>query len=259
MARHRAERLDLALGVVVVAGIGVASSRAALFDRVVDWVVRHRRWRMDDLILTGAAATIVGAVLAQRHTKRIVRRLHHASRTDALTGLPNRALLMERIEHGLTRRRRGTELAVYFLDLDGYKQVNDRWGHATGDAVLLEIADRLQASVRTHDTVSRVGGDEFVVLASPRTTPAQDATSIRCRPASVWRSRMTTGTPQAIGWREPMRRCMPPSAPTRTSASPHDHSACGPRAGWTTPVVLQPADGTRGFAGRPPRACLLIV
>lgn len=155
---------EAAVGLAVVAGAYLMSSRSGGFQRLVGWVERHRPRRADDLMVTGGVAAIVAVIIAQRRTDRIVRRLRHASRTDALTGLPNRAWLMERLEHALTRRRTNTELAVYFLDLDGYKQVNDRWGHAAGDAVLVEVAHRLQASVRAHDTVARVGGDEFVVL-----------------------------------------------------------------------------------------------
>ena len=84
---------------------------------------------------------------------------------DTLTGLPNRALLLRLLERELAARKRaGTELAVCFLDLDGFKPINDTHGHAAGDAVLEIVAERLLESVRGNDIVARLGGDEFVVV-----------------------------------------------------------------------------------------------
>lgn len=95
-------------------------------------------------------------------------RKHHLQRSlhDGLTGLPNRDLLYDRIEHAEKEAlRHGTLHCGYFLDLDGFKNVNDSFGHKVGDQVLHEVARRLQSSVRASDTVARIGGDEFFVLA----------------------------------------------------------------------------------------------
>jgi diguanylate cyclase (GGDEF)-like protein len=92
-------------------------------------------------------------------------RTQHLAEHDALTGLPNRALLLERLRHALTRSLRADKtIALLFLDLDRFKAINDTWGHEAGDHVLRTIAARIDESLRPFDTVARLGGDEFVVL-----------------------------------------------------------------------------------------------
>ena len=93
------------------------------------------------------------------------RELEHRAMHDPLTGLPNRELLMDRLSVAIARLgRQGTGLGVLFIDLDGFKEVNDEHGHAVGDELLVSIASRLRREVRDGDTVARYGGDEFVVL-----------------------------------------------------------------------------------------------
>lgn len=89
--------------------------------------------------------------------------LAHARLHDTLTGLPNRALLFQRLERAL-RERRHSFLAVLFIDLDGFKPINDRYGHSTGDKLLNAVGRRLVESMRPGDQVSRIGGDEFLVV-----------------------------------------------------------------------------------------------
>jgi diguanylate cyclase (GGDEF)-like protein/PAS domain S-box-containing protein len=92
-------------------------------------------------------------------------RIYWLAHYDALTGLPNRTLLAERAQQAIrVAQESGTPLAVIFLDLDHFKHVNDSLGHRVGDALLVEIAKRLRAVVRDKDTVSRLGGDEFILL-----------------------------------------------------------------------------------------------
>lgn len=97
-------------------------------------------------------------------TKFETQLLHRASH-DMLTGLPNRAFFMDRLEHALANPQRDdSQVAVMFLDLDGFKAVNDQFGHEQGDRLLVEIGRRLRACARAGDTVARLGGDEFTIL-----------------------------------------------------------------------------------------------
>lgn len=91
--------------------------------------------------------------------------MRQKARYDALTGLANRQLLMDRLRMALARSKRfKRQLAVMYIDLDHFKQINDTWGHAAGDAVLREASERMKETVREIDTVARLGGDEFVIL-----------------------------------------------------------------------------------------------
>ncbi|WP_293024665.1 diguanylate cyclase [Pandoraea sp.] len=113
-------------------------------------------------------------LLAKLETSQAeLKRLAHL---DMLTGLPNRSLLAERLPRALARAARTrTLVALLFLDLDGFKPINDTLGHDAGDDALKEIARRLTAVVRQNDTLARVGGDEFVLVAGDFAAPAEDA------------------------------------------------------------------------------------
>lgn len=91
--------------------------------------------------------------------------LERAANYDALTGLPNRTLFLDRLEQAMaTCERRQTEIGLVYLDLDNFKPVNDSLGHAAGDELLIQLSDRLRSELRKSDTVARIGGDEFVIL-----------------------------------------------------------------------------------------------
>jgi len=111
--------------------------------------------------------------------------LTRESQRDALTGTPNRALMLDRLDIAISAaRRHGTRIAVFFLDVDRFKEVNDTRGHAVGDEVLQLVARRLESVVRDSDTVSRHGGDEFLVLLSD-ILQASDAAVIAAKMLAV--------------------------------------------------------------------------
>jgi len=121
---------------------------------------------------------VIGAVIVF-HDVGVARalslRMSHLAQHDILTGLPNRLLLTDRLDRAIAAaRRHGSSMAVLFVDLDRFKRINDRLGHAAGDQLLKSVASRLAARVRESDTVSRHGGDEFVVLL-PEVACAEDA------------------------------------------------------------------------------------
>ena len=118
--------------------------------------------------ITDRHGQLSGAVMVLHdvtETMALAERMAHLAQYDALTDLPNRVLLQDRARHALAlARREGKSLAVMYLDLDGFKDVNDTLGHDLGDQLLVQFARRLQAAVRESDTVCRQGGDEFVLL-----------------------------------------------------------------------------------------------
>jgi len=113
----------------------------------------------------GKISRYIGTFIDISQIKEQQRQLEQIAHYDALTGLPNRVLLADRMNVAIAQARRsGNLLAVAYLDLDGFKMVNDSFGHHTGDRLLVEIARRLQQSIRGGDSVARLGGDEFVLL-----------------------------------------------------------------------------------------------
>ena len=113
----------------------------------------------------GRATRFVGSITDITEKRRQEEEIRRLALEDPLSGLPNRRLLEDRLERALSTAARNRErVAVLLLDLDGFKDVNDEFGHAAGDAVLKAVAQRLKVSVRESDTVARTGGDEFVLL-----------------------------------------------------------------------------------------------
>jgi len=133
-------------------------------------------------LLAGLALTYQRLLLAENRRLEAERlqavRLEHRAYHDALTGLPNRYLLLDRLHIALARARRAqTRIALFFLDLDRFKVINDTLGHTAGDAVLQQVGIRLARHVRQGDTLARLGGDEFIVLVEALRR-AEDTASI---------------------------------------------------------------------------------
>ena len=123
---------------------------------------------------SGAVIRLLGTTQDITERKQLEHHLVHQSLHDPLTGLPNRSLLLDRLTHAMQRTLRSKRhTAVFFIDLDRFKNVNDGAGHDTGDATLRAVARHLRVAMRKHDTVARYGGDEFVVVAEDLAWPEQ--------------------------------------------------------------------------------------
>lgn len=118
--------------------------------------------------LTGEDGKITGFVSVKHdisERKRLEAKLNRMAHYDELTGLPNRSLLFDRLQQAVAHARRNEAIiALLFIDLDGFKQINDSCGHEIGDALLAEVASRITFCIRSTDTAARIGGDEFVVI-----------------------------------------------------------------------------------------------
>lgn len=152
--------------------------RLELVPSATDDTLRRTRFQLNAIFVTaGVTFLVLMTLILYRTYSSVARRelrllnkqkaLEEVAYRDGLTSIPNRHLLMQRLEGGVAESaRRGVPLAVCFIDLDGFKEVNDTHGHDAGDRLLAEIAHRLQACLRQGDFVARHGGDEFVVLLS---------------------------------------------------------------------------------------------
>ena len=128
---------------------------------------RLRRFIVGLLVVAGAVGGMLyGAYRrAQAREREAQRRVEYLAHFDTMTGLPNRALLADRLGQEAARARRASEtFAVLLFDLDGFKSINDTWGHAAGDRVLEQVGERVRGCVRASDTVGRLGGDEFLAI-----------------------------------------------------------------------------------------------
>ena len=149
---------------------GVAVGGLALMSRRT----RSRAFEEADLDFARIAATMIGASLARENRED---ELEEIAYVDAVTRLPNRRYAMDQLRLAIARAERsGEQVVVYFVDLDGFKAINDEYGHAVGDEFLAITATRLRAVLREGDVVARVGGDEFLVM---QITSLDDANAMR--------------------------------------------------------------------------------
>jgi len=147
----------------VVAGVSVPIGTAsARYGVLAVATTRPRRFSADDLTFLRAVSNVLTGAIER---DRIEDEIRHAALHDPLTGLPNRVLLLDRMESALSRAHRmGTQVAVMAVDLDGFQAVNDMFGRRAGDQLLVAVARRLQKALRSEDTLARLAADEFVVV-----------------------------------------------------------------------------------------------
>ena len=176
--REDAERLRTAIDAHLAgASEGVECEHRILHrDGAYRWVINRALARFVD----GRPTRLAGSLTDVTERRAAEEQLAYGAVHDSLTGLPNRTLFLDRLQNSLDAGRRSSRegVALLFIDLDHFKLVNDSRGHAVGDRVLIEIAQRLRSSVRVGDTVARLGGDEFTVLCQRCTEAGQVATTI---------------------------------------------------------------------------------
>ncbi len=157
-----------ALGLAVLIAPGALAVQLAFSLSVQGWPVVVASVALFSLVVARMHLAIREVVTAGRKRNQLQQELAHQAAYDSLTGLANRAHVLGLIEAALHRAQRsGSELALLALDLDGFKMVNDTFGHQAGDEVLRAVAGRMRSVVRVGDTVGRLAGDEFVILVEP--------------------------------------------------------------------------------------------
>ena len=162
---HPDDRAHLEVAFSEVLPIPGPHEATQLRVRIPDGSYRWVECSVTNLFDDPAVAGMVANVRDITDRKAAEEELQHIALHDSLTGLPNRALLLDRIQHAMDQQDRWPGLAaLLFLDLDGFKAINDTLGHTAGDQLLRVVAKRIESAVRRHDTVARLGGDEFVVL-----------------------------------------------------------------------------------------------
>ncbi|MBT0773837.1 EAL domain-containing protein [Kineosporia sp. J2-2] len=167
-------RRTMAAGIAEISGTPLASTT---FEAVLVFP-DGRRVSIENTVTNLLDDPAVQAVVVNSRDiserRQLEDELVHQAFHDSLTGLANRALFLDRVEHATLRRTTSSEaVGVLFLDLDGFKEVNDSLGHATGDSLLVDVARRLTSCLRPGDTIARLGGDEFAVLVEGALTGAE--------------------------------------------------------------------------------------
>jgi diguanylate cyclase (GGDEF)-like protein/PAS domain S-box-containing protein len=183
-AIHREDRLEVVASAGQVVTLG--APQQVIFR--VESGVFHRWAHAKFVPLTGLGGQVgwIATVDDITDRRQAESQLAHQATHDPLTSLPNRLLLLDRLHQACARLRRTSEsVTVLFIDLDGFKAVNDQHGHRTGDQVLVEVGGRIRQVVRTADTVARVAGDEFVVVCESIEPPDLNELVERVRQAVV--------------------------------------------------------------------------
>ena len=191
---HRPEVRD---AVVILSTVFVIYLPAHLFDlapKLFQFGMDHADWEVDDIIFVIFVLSIGFAIYSYRRVKDLSREMtarrraeieaSNLARHDPLTGLPNRRFFLERLDEVLLKTTHASRSAVLMLDLDGFKSINDAYGHAIGDQALTEFAARISAVMRSGAVLTRVGGDEFAVIV-PEISSLDDPTALARRIAAA--------------------------------------------------------------------------
>ena len=151
-------------GSLAARSLGITSN-GELFGWITIDVTERPERLDDDIDIAERLRGLAGQAAIAMHNARLLEEIRYQALHDSLTGLPNRVLILDRVEQAMARARRDhAEIALLFIDLDGFKDVNDNMGHTVGDDLLRSVASRFSGTLRESDTVARLGGDEFVVL-----------------------------------------------------------------------------------------------
>jgi diguanylate cyclase (GGDEF)-like protein len=155
-------------GTQAIIGVPIREQQKVIGSLVIGSTTKGRRWTQRDAGLLAAYGEHVNVVVSVARASSTLQE----ALTDSLTGLANRRLLLERLQHEVVRADRGGEpVTVLFMDIDGFKLVNDSLGHHAGDQLLVAVAQRLRSCLRDADVCARVGGDEFAVLLTGSSDP----------------------------------------------------------------------------------------
>jgi diguanylate cyclase (GGDEF)-like protein len=155
----------VAAGSLAARSLGITSN-GELFGWITIDVTAHPERLDDDIDIADRLRGLAGQASIAIHNAKLLEEIRYQALHDSLTGLPNRVLILDRVEQAMARARRDhVDVALLFVDLDGFKDVNDNLGHKVGDDLLCSVASRFAGTLRESDTVARLGGDEFVVLA----------------------------------------------------------------------------------------------
>jgi diguanylate cyclase (GGDEF)-like protein/PAS domain S-box-containing protein len=182
-------------------GSGVLEFQMRSADGAVHWMETHAAPLRDT---NGNVHAVLGITRDISEKKRSAEVIWRQANFDMLTGLPNRYMLQDRVGQEIKKSRRGaSKVALLFIDLDHFKEINDTLGHESGDAILVQVAHRLRACVRDTDTVARLGGDEFTVVL-PQISQREDAervaqTVLACLAGSYEVGKETVALSASIG------------------------------------------------------------
>ncbi|MGI9332969.1 MAG: putative bifunctional diguanylate cyclase/phosphodiesterase [Gammaproteobacteria bacterium] len=168
-------KYDLILLLVFSIGLTLLAAQMGTLSLLLDWSIRNNGYDIGQVLTIPVLLSFAIALFAWRRIRelknqlrlqrQVERKIQHMAMHDALTGLPNRVLFGTRVEQELSRaRREGSQLAVFALDLDQFKPINDAHGHVIGDALLVAVAARLENVLRKVDSVARLGVDEFAII-----------------------------------------------------------------------------------------------